>query len=601
MRQKGILLQNNFDIAVCILFFEKVEQTIECIQSFLPSRTPVYILNNGSSEKSRQILENFTKNYPNITIFDSQKNLGVSCGRNYLISHVPNTWLFFVDNDIIINTRDWIQKMQKHFAQNPEVDVFIPSLYNKHEKIFNDYSRSLKINGGEVRFELGEKTKRINWFPGGASIVNREIFDRLGLYDEDMFVGGEDFELCIRAIKMQRNLVAYCIGDIELVHDHRTVNNECDKNATAIRYDRLHQEKSFQRITEKHNVILNTSWIQWSERQRKIISGKSQFFTLSSFKEIVAGIIPAPIKKIISNLLCLRVKPISCSLFMTYSCNFNCEFCRRNVSLIPTCKNMELSVVQQLLNIYPDIQYFTLAGFGEPTLCPDFHKIVDFLKENHTYVGIITNGSNIEPFLRLKSIPNSISISLYGYDSSSYLKTTGRNGFDKVIANFKELKAKFKNVGFSFVITKTNYHDLEKILILCDQLKPDYLDLHNCLGYKPEECNSPTNTITKSDTEIIKIIDEKIRGRSFIRQKPVYIDLNRPGFSCKSHNFLINMDGEGNIGGCQRQIPPDQSFGNILLDIDPFKSKKMEEIRIRINKKMYAFEECQYCFGNFDE
>jgi MoaA/NifB/PqqE/SkfB family radical SAM enzyme len=246
---------------------------------------------------------------------------------------------------------------------------------------------------------------------------------------------------------------------------------------------------------------------------------------------------------------------------------------------------MELHVIKKLLDMYPTLRYFTLAGFGEPTLCPKFPDIVDFLRENHKYVGIISNGSNIGPFRRLKSIPNSISISLYGSDSASYINNTGCDMFEDVISNFRQLKSRFENVGFSFTITKTNYLELEKILCLCDKLEPEFFDLQNCLPYGSGNIQQTMNTITQEDKEIIQYIDQVSANRKYIRQNPIYIDLNHPKFSCRSHNYIINLDGDGNIGGCQRQIPPDPVFGNIFSDVNPFRSQKMEEIRKRIKKE----------------
>ena len=59
------------------------------------------------------------------------------------------------------------------------------------------------------------------------------------------------------------------------------------------------------------------------------------------------------------------------------------------------------------------------------------------------------------------------------------------------------------------------------------------------------------------------------------------------------------MDGDGNIGGCQRQIPPDASFGNIFTDKDPYNSLKMRESREHVHNKTYPHKECRFCFGNW--
>ena len=41
----------NNAVAVLIIFFNKLDQTIECIESFIPSQQPIYVLNNGSDKK----------------------------------------------------------------------------------------------------------------------------------------------------------------------------------------------------------------------------------------------------------------------------------------------------------------------------------------------------------------------------------------------------------------------------------------------------------------------------------------------------------------------------------------------------------------------
>ena len=60
-----------------------------------------------------------------------------------------------------------------------------------------------------------------NTFPGGASFINRKLFDRVGLYDNKMFVGFEDFEICIRSIRLGIPIKAYLVHIIELIHHHQ--------------------------------------------------------------------------------------------------------------------------------------------------------------------------------------------------------------------------------------------------------------------------------------------------------------------------------------------------------------------------------------------
>ena len=73
------------DIAICILFYEKLQQTVDCIKSFAASGVPVHVLSNGSSGVSAQALQKAVESWSNVRICISQENWGVARGRNKLI------------------------------------------------------------------------------------------------------------------------------------------------------------------------------------------------------------------------------------------------------------------------------------------------------------------------------------------------------------------------------------------------------------------------------------------------------------------------------------------------------------------------------------
>lgn len=254
------------NIAVCILFFERLEQTLACIESCLSSGVNIYVLNNGSSTSSRQALGEFCGNHKQIKIFDSDVNLGVSVGRNYLVTHTTEEWLLFLDNDIVVRTNEWVDKLARHIHAHQEIEVFIPKLFNIHEASYVPYC-STRIVESKAIHDVSITKNLTNTFPGGAAFVNRQLFDRLGLYDDRMFVGFEDFELCIRALLMKNPVKVKLIHDIKLTHNHIYTKKTEDRNAVLARYDITSLEFSFNRMTEKHKVILEGDWQKWVNYQ----------------------------------------------------------------------------------------------------------------------------------------------------------------------------------------------------------------------------------------------------------------------------------------------------------------------------------------------
>jgi radical SAM protein with 4Fe4S-binding SPASM domain len=282
---------------------------------------------------------------------------------------------------------------------------------------------------------------------------------------------------------------------------------------------------------------------------------------------------------------------------MTEICNFKCKGCRRSIIDVHKSKDIDLKIVQKLLSHYPQLKGFCLAGQGEPTLCRNFVEIVDYLKKRKKYVYIVTNASDITKFLELKTAPDSISISLYGFDNDSYQRYCGLAVFDNVIENFKVLKTKFKQVGFSYIVSKENYFELEKVLKLCDEIQPDFLNLVNYLAYDENSEEEINKIINVQDVEIINHINNLLsENRAYVKSTPHYINPDSTCFKCCSYLQAINVDGQGNIGGCRSHIVPDSVYGNIFNEKDAFNSSEMLKLRNLAKNKTAPHDCCKYCF-----
>ncbi len=595
---------SGIDLAVCILFYEKLEQTIECISSFLPSGVPLYVLNNGSSQPARKGLQEFCAQYGQVRIIDSAINLGVGVGRNRIISESTEEWLLFVDNDITIRTNDWVERIRQHIEHNGTVEAFIPRVYSVHEKCYLTF-HAFALAGDEVKFK-DSIDGETNSFPGGASFVNRRLLERLGLYDDQMFVGVEDYEFAIRGIVKGEPVRAKLIGDIELYHEHRRIKQEGDRKAVLARYDIGSIERSFERIKEKHGVTLQSKWKLWAFMQsRKMVQADSALSRMVDkgilyFFQIV-GLLNFLRVSLLNPIALLQKKsaPRSCTLYMTDTCNLRCGGCSRQAVGVKRVKEMKLDTVQRMVSLYPSVSSYCIAGFGEPTLCSDFVRIVDFLKMKMKYVGIITNGTHLDKLLSLQFAPDYISISLYGFDNESYAAYCGVPVFDQVMGNFIVLKERYKNVGFSYIVNRETYTSLDKILSVCDSLNPRFVHLLNYLVYDPMNEEETRKIITVKDRDIIGRIDELCENRKYVALKPYYVDLDDPKLHCNSYNDVINLDGDGNIGGCQRKIQPDTRFGNIFKEEDPFNSPEMRRLRDKLKAGCYAHDECKTCFAHW--
>jgi GT2 family glycosyltransferase len=256
-------------VAVAILFFERAAQTIECIRSFLPARVPIYVLNNGSSAAETRRLETAVRREPAVTLLYSRRNLGVAAGRNTLVQSSREPWLFFADNDVTMRTRAWLAAFQAHRAAHPRTEVFIPRVFSVHENGYEPRAR-LVLRGRELRVEAA-RGATTNCFPGFACLVKRTLFARLGLFDERMFVGFQDWELSLRGLLHPPAVRVRAMDDIELDHEHRAATRAAERAAARVRYSTRRITRSHRWLTRKHGITFPINWSRWVARQRAFI------------------------------------------------------------------------------------------------------------------------------------------------------------------------------------------------------------------------------------------------------------------------------------------------------------------------------------------
>ena len=562
------------DIAVCILFYEKLQQTVDCIKSFAASRAPVYVLSNGSSCASAQALQKAVESWSNVRIRISQENLGVACGRNKLIEIAEHDWLFFVDNDIIVQQVKWREICSDYMKKyDGNIDVFTPLLYNVHDR---SYVQRLFFDAESGRgCSVPPDLPITNMFPGGASLIRRSKLDELGGYATDIFTGYEDFELAIRAVRAGCPIRAMEIPEVKLVHAHRPTQDELNHKAVEVRYAPEYLRHSQDYVQKKYGIRLAPGE-NWSiEQKRHMIPHHTDAISPQT-----------------------KVSPKEAALYVSDRCNLACRGCRRQTVEKGSMPDMTLAVVKRLFALYPSIASVCVAGYGEPTMAPEFQNIMHFLEQRKVICSLITNGINADPLLRLNARPSYISISLYGTDNASYKEYCGRAVFNDVMRTYAQLRRQKQRVGFSFILGKKSIGQLPAVLDLCDELHPDFLHLYPFLIYNMCDQDSINNIITIEDRDNIKYINMLTEGKEYVH-KPLFPDFFSTHYTCSSYARMIGVDAVGNISGCTRQIPPAQKYGNIFQEKDPFNNLEMCTLRQTALLHCVPHSECLYCFGRY--
>ena len=192
-------MDKNYLLSIAILTMNrcvKVTQAIEsCLDSSLPDSCQFVIIDNGSTDQTevevRKILDTSSYDYLYKKL---EKNIGVAPGRNLAFDLVSGKYVYFMDDDAIINPecRDSFFKNSIDFFENNH------SVCSITTKIIDPFSD---------RIPLCSKNSTINSYPeifkfsGGSHFLRTSSFKK-PLYQANIRYGSEELEPSLQAVEV---------------------------------------------------------------------------------------------------------------------------------------------------------------------------------------------------------------------------------------------------------------------------------------------------------------------------------------------------------------------------------------------------------------
>jgi GT2 family glycosyltransferase len=182
-------------VSFIVVTHARVEWLLGALESIrrqtIDSREIVVVV-NGPDPGTEQILRAGGSEI-RATILDH--NCGVGGGRNAGIALARGEILFFLDDDAELRDRDAVARLLTHFDRDPDLAVVgllvIDATTGTIERPCIPF-RNKRVPQGPTA---------ACYFAGGACAIRRGVFDRVGLYDESLFYGGEELDLSYRLLE----------------------------------------------------------------------------------------------------------------------------------------------------------------------------------------------------------------------------------------------------------------------------------------------------------------------------------------------------------------------------------------------------------------
>jgi len=204
--------KSNVRISIVILTCNRNQILIELLQD-LRRQTftdfEIIVVDNNSSDNTLQVLAD---RFSSVKVISLKENTGCG-GRNAGIKAAKGEIIVTLDDDILLKDNDALQKLQKIFQENrgDVVNFLVLDYYTQKLAAFNWYHPKKMEDFYDKEFET-------DYISEGAVAFKKIIFDNVGYYYADYFLGHEGIDLAYRILDNEFKIIYS--PDIIVLHKH---------------------------------------------------------------------------------------------------------------------------------------------------------------------------------------------------------------------------------------------------------------------------------------------------------------------------------------------------------------------------------------------
>lgn len=193
-------------VGVVILNFKLKDLTLSCIRSVKKSSyksIKLIVVDNNSNDGIEKGIDQ------NIIFIQAGENLGYSGGNNVGIKkalEIGSDYIFILNPDTEIEEKTievLVGKMEKENTDigGPKIFFSSSNIIWYAGGIFDSANVIGKHRGVDEKDQGQYKGGETDFVSGAAMMVKKEVFEKVGFFDEDYFLYYEDSDFCLRAKK----------------------------------------------------------------------------------------------------------------------------------------------------------------------------------------------------------------------------------------------------------------------------------------------------------------------------------------------------------------------------------------------------------------
>ena len=231
-------MKNNLNLSIVILNYNTKDLLKDCLLSLDKVKNEVsfevIVTDNGSTDGSQEMLK---KDFSWVKLIENNANLGFAVGNNKAKDYCKAENVLFLNSDTIVH-KGTLKKCLEYLHKNKKVGALTCKLDLPEGGVDKDARRSFPtpwISLVHLVFGLDkifpkspvfakywygyipeDRVHEVDAIQGAFFLTRKKILDKVGWFDEDYFLDGEDIDLCWKIKQAGWKIIYY--PEVSIIH-----------------------------------------------------------------------------------------------------------------------------------------------------------------------------------------------------------------------------------------------------------------------------------------------------------------------------------------------------------------------------------------------
>jgi len=217
--------------------------------------TEIIVVDNASDDGSVEMLR---EKFPEVKLIVNEKNLGFGKANNLGLKEAKGKYILLINPDTLV-AEDTFSKLIEFFESHSEAGMVGCKILNPDGTLQLACRRSFpgpwtsftKVTGLSTLFPKSKlfarynltyldenQTYEVDAISGSFMMMKKEVYDKVGGFDEQFFMYGEDLDLCYRIQKAGYKI--YYVHTTQIIHYKGESTKRSSLDETKVFYSAMH-------------------------------------------------------------------------------------------------------------------------------------------------------------------------------------------------------------------------------------------------------------------------------------------------------------------------------------------------------------------------